>query len=129
MDKQTLDALFKVYPETNEERAVRDWMKRCKDVFTEQSNDPWTPVEVAALAIELGFDPGAVCLVMSHWNDALNGSRFERRQAMEEYRLEGAIKEFADLEKKRKEVKPLDLHRTWLRYVAFAVDGMEFSHV
>ncbi len=122
-NRQDLASLFKEYPQTDAEKEVRDWLRNCKDVFAQN----WTPDEVAHLAIKLGFDIGAVCSVLSHWNAAKTGSRIERMIALNDYRLESAMNEFNEMQRKLDTAPGLDLQPQWDALNQFLYEGIEFT--
>lgn len=109
---------------TPEEEAVRSWVKLNATTFREQA---WTALEAAHLAIELGFDVMAVRSVMGHWKDALAGTHFENRAAMNDYRLECAMEDFSRLRDELTNDPALDLAPRWKEVNAYQYEGVEFD--
>lgn len=120
-----LGELFKEYPQTDAERDVRAWLKKCRHIFTEA----WEIGEILEMAAANEFDRVAVISVLSHWNCALAGSRFENIQAMNAYRLESAIYQFMELKSKLEYVPELDLRPQWKAVNEFLFEGIEFKEV
>jgi len=116
-----LEKMFADQEQTPDEKAVREWLHENKHVF----DKTWSSAEVAHMAITCGFKPEAVYAVMSFWRDAMDGTRFENRAAMDQYCFEIACEERENLEKKRHYVKELDLGPLWVELTNNTVTGEE----
>jgi hypothetical protein len=116
-----MEPLFRDYPQTVFEKEVRDWLKLNRQTF---SRGDRTALEVAALAISLGFDVIAVRAVLGH-TGAITGSRFENRMAMESYRMDAARAEIAELRAKMD--KDLGLRPQWKTLTEHQLEGVDFK--
>lgn len=122
-----LHALTKIYPQTEAEKEVREWLKTNRETF---SRGDRTPIEIAELAIRYaGLDPVAVRLVLGH-TGAVHGERFENKNAMRELRDQWARDDF-EQKKAVLEGRPTidflgDAKQALRNYL---VDGIEFGEV
>jgi len=126
MNKGTLEAIFKIYPQTDAEKEVREWLKINSAHFTA---DKWSQVEVAHMAMYLGFERNAVYTVLSFWDDAIQGSRFENRSAMQRWSLTCAAEEVTAIKGRMDYVKELDLKNQWQALTEYGREGIEFQEV
>jgi hypothetical protein len=101
-----------------EEAEIRTWLKANR-----ASLEGMDASEVAYLAVTCGFDIADVCMTLSTFRDAMQGSHIDNRAAFEAWRFDMAVLDFAKVRKNLERVPELDLSTQWKELVANTVTG------
>jgi hypothetical protein len=133
MKKQIHPDLVKILTPTTytpDEQKVRDWYKKNAHVFLEELVDPWTPLEAAALAVELKVgDAETVYRIGVHYYDATTGTHTEKRAIQEVFKetlyLEDTQK-IGDQREREIYLSNRFLMPLWKNINAYLITGGEF---
>lgn len=101
-------ALLTPAPQSAEEAEFRAWLENCREILADRAPD-----EVAYLASLGGFEPHVVYPVLSLWKDAMAGTRFENRMAMQQFQWEAAVQDVQRLRDEKERVPEFDLRPLW----------------
>ncbi len=94
-----------------EETEIRAWLKLNRD----KALADLTPMEVADYAVRYGgFQICDVIITLSHFRDAMQGSHFDNRAALQEFLLDAAVEDFMKKRNALDKPKELDLAPLWL---------------
>lgn len=104
-----LEAMFaKRASRSPEEQELRDWIKRNKDTLMDRD-----AVEVAHLAILVGFERKLVYSIVVNFSDALNDSDPDNRTSLQVSLTCAAIDQFHALRDAMGRNRDLELMRLW----------------
>lgn len=110
---------------TEDEKKVRDWVYKNREMFIRSG---WTAWEVASLALKIEVaDVIAVYSILSHFQDALAGTHIENRQAMNELQFDLAIEDANRLKDKLARQPELDLGPQWQAVKHYQVEGHDWD--
>jgi len=101
-----------------QETEIRAWIKANRKTLEGRS-----PNEIAHLAILCGFDISDVCMTLSNFRDAMEGSNIDNRAAFQGWLFDKAVGDFMKLKEDLARVPELDLRPQWKELVANTVTG------
>jgi len=109
MDSREIELLLTPIPMSDDEKEFRQWLKSCQAILAGRKPD-----EIAQLAILADFKREVVYMVLSTFQDAMDGTHVDGRARM------AVIEKTSYMERSDEEKKATDaLHREGLRHRKF----------
>lgn len=119
---------------TPEEQKVRDWVWQHREML---SRDGWTAIEANWLCrfTRPDLDVIAIYSVLSHFEMALKGQHIENKMALQDFRFDEHLKQFAEMKDKLDQEARvkfladncLDTRPQWDAVNAYLFEGKDFE--